>query len=116
MALYAIATELKTPTLMELQMLLGVGGTGRFFLENDILGRKHDYRKARKPVSDRKPRQAYSARQLERLETEFQVGPLVANRLVCQEDKYLSVKKRVQLSKALDLTETQIKTWFQNRR
>ena len=84
---------------------------------NIITGRKHDYRKARKPVSDRKPRQAYSARQLERLEMEFQVVCL-ANLLVLQpqDDKYLSVKKRVQLSKALGLTETQIKTWFQNRR
>ncbi|XP_054281368.1 homeobox protein ceh-19-like [Macrosteles quadrilineatus] len=53
---------------------------------------------------DRKPRQAYSAKQLDRLETEF------------KEDKYLSVSKRMELSKALNLTEVQIKTWFQNRR
>lgn len=38
------------------------------------LARKHDYKRARKPVSDRKPRQAYSARQLDRLEKEFQVN------------------------------------------
>lgn len=53
---------------------------------------------------DRKPRQAYSAKQLERLESEFKI------------DKYLSVSKRMELSKALNLTEVQIKTWFQNRR
>ncbi|XP_075232273.1 barH-like 1 homeobox protein [Lycorma delicatula] len=53
---------------------------------------------------DRKPRQAYSAKQLERLEAEFKT------------DKYLSVSKRMELSKALNLTEVQIKTWFQNRR
>ncbi|KAG8320707.1 Homeobox protein ceh-19 [Homalodisca vitripennis] len=61
-------------------------------------------RRSRKPGIDRKPRQAYSAKQLERLEAEF------------KEDKYLSVSKRVELSKALNLTEVQIKTWFQNRR
>ncbi|XP_064644683.1 homeobox protein ceh-12-like [Lineus longissimus] len=61
-------------------------------------------RRARKPGIDRKPRQAYSSKQLERLETEF------------KNDKYLSVSKRMDLSQALELTETQIKTWFQNRR
>ncbi|XP_064080639.1 homeobox protein engrailed-2-like [Macrobrachium nipponense] len=61
-------------------------------------------RRSRKPGVDRKPRQAYSAKQLERLEAEFKV------------DKYLSVSKRLELSQALSLTETQIKTWFQNRR
>ncbi|XP_011501608.1 PREDICTED: homeobox protein engrailed-1a [Ceratosolen solmsi marchali] len=61
-------------------------------------------RRSRKPGIDRKPRQAYSAKQLERLEAEFKV------------DKYLSVSKRMELSKCLSLTEVQIKTWFQNRR
>ncbi|KAK6641925.1 hypothetical protein RUM44_013645 [Polyplax serrata] len=61
-------------------------------------------RRSRKPGIDRKPRQAYNAKQLERLEAEFKV------------DKYLSVSKRMELSKALNLTEVQIKTWFQNRR
>ncbi|CAG0917485.1 unnamed protein product [Notodromas monacha] len=61
-------------------------------------------RRARKAGIDRKPRQAYSAKQLERLEAEF------------KQDKYLSVSKRMDLSKTLNLTEVQIKTWFQNRR
>lgn len=65
---------------------------------------KPSSRRSRKPGLDRKPRQAYSAKQLERLETEFKI------------DKYLSVSKRMELSKALNLTEVQIKTWFQNRR
>ncbi|XP_055617824.1 homeobox protein DLX-2 [Toxorhynchites rutilus septentrionalis] len=60
--------------------------------------------KRRKQGTDRKPRQAYSAKQLERLEGEF------------KQDKYLSVSKRLELSKCLSLTEVQIKTWFQNRR
>ncbi|CAH8496742.1 unnamed protein product [Schistosoma turkestanicum] len=53
---------------------------------------------------ERKPRQAYSTDQLERLETEF------------EKDKYLKLNKRIELSNELNLTETQIKTWFQNRR
>lgn len=65
---------------------------------------KPSSRRSRKPGLDRKPRQAYSAKQLERLESEFKL------------DKYLSVSKRMELSKALNLTEVQIKTWFQNRR
>ncbi|KAL3276640.1 hypothetical protein HHI36_012012 [Cryptolaemus montrouzieri] len=65
---------------------------------------KNVNRRSRKPGLDRKPRQAYSAKQLERLESEFKL------------DKYLSVSKRMELSKALSLTEVQIKTWFQNRR
>ncbi|RWS15250.1 homeobox protein HMX2-like protein [Dinothrombium tinctorium] len=61
-------------------------------------------KRQRKQNVERKPRQAYSAKQLERLEAEFQI------------DKYLSVSKRMELSAALTLTEVQIKTWFQNRR
>ncbi|XP_050343515.1 homeobox protein ceh-19-like [Nymphalis io] len=61
-------------------------------------------RRPRRTGPERKPRQAYSAKQLERLEAEFKL------------DKYLSVSKRMELSKALGLTEVQIKTWFQNRR
>lgn len=66
-----------------------------------LTGPKPANRKSRKPGLDRKPRQAYSAKQLERLEGEFKV------------DKYLSVSKRMELSKTLNLTEVQIKTWFQ---
>uniref|UniRef100_A0AC35U4N7 Homeobox domain-containing protein n=1 Tax=Rhabditophanes sp. KR3021 TaxID=114890 RepID=A0AC35U4N7_9BILA len=87
-----IGTNLQNPSLIELQMLLG------------YRIRKHEYRRKRKPAFDRKPRQAYSTKQLQRLENEFNA------------DKYLSVQKRAQLSKELDLTETQIKTWYQNRR
>ncbi|TPP57616.1 hypothetical protein FGIG_01241 [Fasciola gigantica] len=59
---------------------------------------------AKHHILERKPRQAYSVRQLERLEAEFHT------------DKYLNLSKRIELSNELHLTETQIKTWFQNRR
>ena len=64
----------------------------------------HSCKSVSRCSSQRKPRQAYSAKQLERLEAEFEV------------DKYLSVNKRMHLSESLQLTEVQIKTWFQNRR
>uniref|UniRef100_A0A914V3B7 Homeobox domain-containing protein n=1 Tax=Plectus sambesii TaxID=2011161 RepID=A0A914V3B7_9BILA len=92
MSMFGTANMIKSPSLAELQMLLGMGA------------RKHQYKRARKAAAERKPRQAYSSRQLERLEEEF------------KKDKYLSVSKRIDLSKTLTLTETQIKTWFQNRR
>ncbi|PIO74921.1 hypothetical protein TELCIR_03058 [Teladorsagia circumcincta] len=60
LAMYAIAHNIKTPSLVELQMMLGLGA------------RKHDYRRSRKALGDRKPRQAYTSQQLEKLECEFQ--------------------------------------------
>ena len=57
-------------------------------------------RRVRKANFDRKPRQAYTSKQLERLEVEF------------KGDKYLTVSKRVHLAEALDLTEAQVKTWY----
>ena len=71
-----------------------------FITAHRVLGKM----RLRKSGIDRKPRQAYSANQLEKLENEF------------KHDKYLSVSKRLELSKTLNLTEVQIKTWFQNRR
>ncbi|XP_044007656.1 homeobox protein MSH-D-like isoform X2 [Aphidius gifuensis] len=52
----------------------------------------------------KRPRTAFTASQIKSLEAEF------------EKNKYLSVAKRLQLSKSLKLTETQIKIWFQNRR
>lgn len=86
-----IQKKKKNITLISLSAYLWIGPK--------LLGKR-----SRKPGIDRKPRQAYSVKQLEKLENEF------------KQDKYLSVSKRMELSKTLNLTEVQIKTWFQNRR
>lgn len=52
----------------------------------------------------RKLRTVFTEKQLEGLEIKF------------SEKKYLSVPDRMELASRLELTETQVKTWFQNRR
>ncbi len=59
------------------------------------------YSKAKKP---RRRRTAFTHAQLQYLERKFR----------CQ--KYLSVADRADVAEALSLTETQVKTWYQNRR
>ncbi|XP_076754577.1 uncharacterized protein LOC143425560 [Xylocopa sonorina] len=72
-------------------------GADREVLEKSDSAISDDERKKR-------PRTAFTAAQIKSLEAEF------------ERNKYLSVAKRLQLSKSLKLTETQIKIWFQNRR
>ena len=52
----------------------------------------------------RKARTAFSDSQLQLLEATF------------EQHKYLSVEERGGLAKRLGLSDTQVKTWFQNRR
>lgn len=52
----------------------------------------------------RKLRTVFTEMQLDGLESKF------------AEKKYLSVPDRMELASSLDLSETQVKTWFQNRR
>lgn len=52
----------------------------------------------------RKLRTVFTEKQLEGLESKF------------AEKKYLSVPDRMELASRLELSETQVKTWFQNRR
>lgn len=60
----------------------------------------------RRPRSElkKRPRTAFTNEQIKALESDF------------QRSKYISVARRMELSKSLKLTETQIKIWFQNRR
>ncbi|KAK3607947.1 hypothetical protein CHS0354_006542 [Potamilus streckersoni] len=80
------------PSLVQRQLLL------------EMNAQRNQIRRQRRASVDRKPRQAYSSHQLERMEAEF------------RNNKYLTVNTRIELSRELNLTETQIKTWFQNRR
>ena len=52
----------------------------------------------------RKARTAFSDHQLQTLENNF------------ERQKYLSVQDRMELAAKLNLTDTQVKTWYQNRR
>ncbi|XP_008554734.1 homeobox protein engrailed-1a [Microplitis demolitor] len=67
-------------------------------------------RRVKRPVAekqsadDKRPRTAFSAEQLARLKTEF------------TENRYLTERRRQQLSRELGLNEAQIKIWFQNKR
>ncbi|KAK3087956.1 hypothetical protein FSP39_012792 [Pinctada imbricata] len=60
----------------------------------------HSY-KSKKP---RKARTAFTDHQLSSLEKHF------------NQHKYLSVQDRVELANRLSLSDTQVKTWYQNRR
>ncbi|XP_074042189.1 homeobox protein engrailed-2a [Leptinotarsa decemlineata] len=65
-------------------------------------------RRTKKPQKnspeDKRPRTAFSSAQLQRLKHEF------------NENRYLTERRRQQLSSELGLNEAQIKIWFQNKR
>ncbi|XP_013382311.1 barH-like 2 homeobox protein [Lingula anatina] len=59
---------------------------------------------SQKPKKPRKARTAFTDHQLNCLERSF------------ERQKYLSVQDRMELAAQLNLTDTQVKTWYQNRR
>ena len=72
----------------------GGGGSGHGTRESSLRGSK-------KP---RKARTAFTDQQLNCLEKSF------------ERQKYLSVQDRLELAGRLNLSDTQVKTWYQNRR
>ncbi|XP_076354811.1 homeobox protein engrailed-1-B-like isoform X2 [Tachypleus tridentatus] len=60
--------------------------------------------KKEKRPDEKRPRTAFTADQLVRLKAEF------------QENRYLTEKRRQDLARELQLNESQIKIWFQNKR
>lgn len=61
-------------------------------------------RRQRKPSKKPKQRPLFSQTQLKQLEEEF------------VNEKYISKSRRMKLAKEINLTEAQVRTWFQNRR
>uniref|UniRef100_A0A1A7W626 Homeobox protein engrailed-like n=1 Tax=Iconisemion striatum TaxID=60296 RepID=A0A1A7W626_9TELE len=66
--------------------------------------RTRKLKKKKSSKEDKRPRTAFTAEQLQRLKTEFQ-----ANR-------YITEQRRQSLAQELNLNESQIKIWFQNKR
>ncbi|KAM6970509.1 homeobox protein engrailed-1a-like [Aplochiton taeniatus] len=66
--------------------------------------RTRKLKKTKNDKEDKRPRTAFTAEQLQRLKTEFQ-----ANR-------YITEQRRQSLAQELNLNESQIKIWFQNKR
>ena len=58
----------------------------------------------RRPMRKKKQRPLFSTHQIQTMETEF------------AKCRYVSESRRAELASDLNLTETQVKTWFQNRR
>lgn len=66
--------------------------------------RSRKLKRKEKPADEKRPRTAFTTEQLRKLKDEFETN------------KYLSESRRQQLARELNLNESQIKIWFQNKR
>ena len=66
--------------------------------------------------ADQDPEQEQERRQQRKARTAFSDGQLQLLEATFEQHKYLSVEERGGLAKRLGLSDTQVKTWFQNRR
>ncbi|CAL1598845.1 unnamed protein product [Knipowitschia caucasica] len=66
--------------------------------------RTRKLKKKKNSKEDKRPRTAFTAEQLQRLKTEFQTN------------RYITEQRRQALAQELNLNESQIKIWFQNKR
>lgn len=76
----------------------------RFIVVSTLGPRTRKLKKKKSEKEDKRPRTAFTAEQLQRLKAEFQ-----ANR-------YITEQRRQSLAQELNLNESQIKIWFQNKR
>lgn len=72
--------------------------------EDDPKGSSSSALSSAQSKKQRKARTAFTDHQLQTLEKSF------------ERQKYLSVQDRMELAAKLQLTDTQVKTWYQNRR
>ncbi|KAF2884931.1 hypothetical protein ILUMI_21241 [Ignelater luminosus] len=92
--------ENKLPTLWPAWHIINYVSPG----EKIFSPRSRRIKKIPKAAEEKRPRTAFSGAQLARLKHEF------------AENRYLTEKRRQQLSQELGLNEAQIKIWFQNKR
>ncbi|KAL4616627.1 homeobox protein engrailed-1 isoform X1 [Arapaima gigas] len=76
----------------------------RLIVVSTLGPRTRKLKKKKNEKEDKRPRTAFTAEQLQRLKAEFQ-----ANR-------YITEQRRQSLAQELNLNESQIKIWFQNKR
>lgn len=100
-ALYTNRTLHPSPFRANLHSWISIIGTKEEGDREITSSRESPPVRAKKP---RKARTAFSDHQLNQLERSF------------ERQKYLSVQDRMDLAAALNLTDTQVKTWYQNRR